>query len=154
MHAARDHGSRASGDAVGHEHGFGGGGRSVIHRGIRHFHAGEFADHRLEFKDRLQCSLCDLWLVRRVRGEELAARNQAVDHHRAVVVVGAGAKKTGVAERVLRGALAEIVENFRLGHLARNVEVALNFRVGRDRREQVVDGADTNFAQHLVAVTG
>ena len=47
-------------DAVGHDHASVAAVDPSYIRGIRHFHAGQFADHRLDFEDRLQCSLCDL----------------------------------------------------------------------------------------------
>ena len=97
MHAARDQSAGASGEAHGHHHGFGRAGRAVVHRGVRDFHAGQFADHRLEFEDGLQRALRDLRLVGRVGGEELAARDQRVDDDRTVVVVGARAEEDGVA---------------------------------------------------------
>ena len=60
-------------------------GRAVVHGRVGDIHAGQFADHRLKLEDRLQRSLRDLRLIRRVRGEELAARNQRVDHHGPIV---------------------------------------------------------------------
>ena len=87
----------ASGDAHGHHHGFRCAGRAVVHGGIGDFHAGELADHGLEFEDGLQRALRDLRLVRRVGGEEFAARDQRVDDDGAVVAIGAGAEEAGVA---------------------------------------------------------
>jgi hypothetical protein len=76
----------ASGDAHGHHDGFGGAGGAVIHGGVGDLHAGELADHGLEFEDGLQGALGDLRLVGSVGGEPLAARDERVDHQRAVVM--------------------------------------------------------------------
>ena len=99
VHAARHHRSVPSGHARRHHHRLGRGGRAVVHGGVRHLHAGQLADHGLKFEDGLQGALRHLRLVRRVGGEELAARDQRVDQHRAVVVVRAGAQEIGVGGR-------------------------------------------------------
>jgi hypothetical protein len=70
-----DHGA-SPGDADRHHGRFGRGGRSVVHGGVGHFHAGQFRDHGLEFEDCLQRALRDLGLIRRIGGEEFSARNQ------------------------------------------------------------------------------
>ncbi len=99
-----DHDSVASGDADGHHHRFGSAGRAVVHGSVGDIHAGQLADHGLEFEDGLQRSLRDLRLVRRVGGEELAALDQRINDDRAVMAIGAGAQKAGVAGCVVRGA--------------------------------------------------
>ena len=53
--------------------GVGGDGRAVVARRVRDVHAGELADRGLVLEDRLEDALAHLGLVRRVRGQELAA---------------------------------------------------------------------------------
>ena len=102
----------ASGEAHGHHDGFGGAGGAVVHGGVGDLHAGELADHGLELEDGLQGALGDLRLIGRVGGEPLAARDERIDDHGAVVVVGAGAEKDVIAGAVLGGAGAEPVDDF------------------------------------------
>ena len=141
-----------AGDARGHHQRFGRAGRAVVHGGVGHVHAGQLADHRLEFEDGLQRALRDLRLVGRVGGEELAARNQRVDDHRAVVRVRAGAEERGVALRAVGGALAEELHDFALRVGARNLEIALQAILGGNGGEQIVDGLGADLAQHDLAV--
>ena len=91
MQAAGEHRLAAPGDAVRHQHGLGAGGRAVVHRGVRHLHAGEQRHLGLELEQVLQRALGDLRLIGRVGGEELAALDQVIDGRRHVVAVGAGA---------------------------------------------------------------
>ena len=152
MQAARHDHRPPAGQADGHHHAFGRRRRTVIHGGVRDFHAGQLADHRLKFEDRLQRALRNLRLIGRVGGEKFAARNQRINNDRAVVKVGAGAQKTGVSVAVLARALAEEVDDFRFRHLARNLEVAGQAVFGGNRRKQIVDRAQANGFQHGFAV--
>ena len=125
---------------------FGGAGRAVVHRGVGDVHAGELADHRLKLEDGLQCSLRDLRLIGRVGGEPFAARDQRVDDDGAVVRVGSGAEEAHVALGAFSGARAEEVDDFALGILARDVEIAGEAVFGRNGGEQVVDGVGADLA--------
>ena len=154
MHAARDDHRAPSGEAHRHHHGFGGGGRTVVHGGVGHFHAGQFADHGLEFEDGLQRALRNLGLVGRVGGQKFAARDERIDDDRPVVGVGAGAEEAGVAVAVFAGALAEPVDDFRLRHLARDFEVAVQAVFGRNGRKQIIDRTRANGLQHGFAIGG
>ena len=89
--------------------------RAVVHGSVGHVHAGELADHRLEFEDGRQRALRDLGLVRRVGGEELPARDDRVDQHGTVVAVNARAEKRRVVRGVLRAASPEILHNLVFG---------------------------------------
>ncbi len=60
--------ARAPDAAPGERHRLGGGGRLVEHRRVGDRHPGEVRDHRLEVDERLEPSLRDLGLVRRVGG--------------------------------------------------------------------------------------
>jgi hypothetical protein len=66
MQVAGEHRLVAARDAVRHQHGFGGRRRPVVHRGVRHLHAGEHGDLGLELEQIVQRALGDLRLVRRV----------------------------------------------------------------------------------------
>ncbi len=87
-------------DAHGHHRRFRHRRRAVIHRRIRHFHAGQLADHRLKLEDRRQRALRNLRLIRRVGSQKFAARNHRIHQHRAVMVVNAGPQKRGVPVRL------------------------------------------------------
>ena len=76
-----------------HQHGLGRGRRAVIDRGVGNLHAGELADQRLIFEQRLQGALAYLGLVRRIRGREFRARNNRVDCARNEMMVDTSAKK-------------------------------------------------------------
>ncbi len=149
VNAAGEDGGVAPGDAHGHHDGFGGAGRAVIHGGVGDLHAGEFADHGLEFEDGLQGALRDLRLIGRVGGEPLAARDERIDDERAVVIVGSGAEHDPIAVAVLGGAGAEPIDDLALGHLGRNRQVAVETELGRDMGEEFVDGGDADLAQHV-----
>src|SRR3990170_4255764 len=64
--------------AHGHHGGLGRGRRSVVVRGRNHVEPGQLGEERLVLVDRLQRALADLRLVGRVRGVELAAREDLV----------------------------------------------------------------------------
>src|SRR5579871_5833809 len=79
-------------------------GRAVVHRSVGDLHAGQLADHRLELKHRLQRSLRDLRLVRRIARQKLSALHKRVDNHRPIVSIYTGTQKA----RITRGiALSE-----------------------------------------------
>ncbi len=100
MHGFRDHHSFAIGDAIGHQHRFGGGRRAIPHGGVGNILAGKLAHHGLKFENGLQRALADFRLIGSVGSEEFSAQQNCVAHHAAQVVVDSGAKKTGVAERI------------------------------------------------------
>ncbi len=138
---AGDDGGVAAGDADGHHDGFGGAGGAVVHAGVGDLHAGELADHGLELEHGLEGALGDLGLVGGVGGEELAAGDDGVDQDGLVVAIDAGAEEGGVAGGVVGGEGLEGVDDFALGVLARDVEIALELVLGGDGGEEVVDRA-------------
>ena len=83
----------AAGDAAGHQTGLRQRARPVVHARVRHVHARQLADHRLQLEHRLERALTDLRLVRRVRGVVLAARNDVSDRARNEVPVSAPAQE-------------------------------------------------------------
>ena len=114
MHRSRDQHAALAGDAHRHHGGFRHGGRAVVHGSVGHVHAGQLADHGLEFEDGGQRALRDLRLVGRVGGQKLAARDHRIHQHRPVVVVDAGAQKGGVAVGVLGRAARGSNRRFRI----------------------------------------
>ena len=115
MHAAGGEDVAAAGGADRHHGRFGHRGGRVVHRRVRHVHARQLADHALKFEDRGERALRDFGLIRRVRGQEFAARHDRIHHHRAVVIVDARAQKARVAipsgGGVFRAARFEIIQN-------------------------------------------
>ena len=154
VHGAGDHGGVAAGDADGHHDGLGRAGGAVVHGGVGDLHAGELADHGLELEGGLEGALGDLGLVGGIGGEELAAGDDGVDEHGAVVAVDAGAEKGRVPGCVTRSKVAEAVDDLGLAVLAGDVQVALELELGGDGGEEVVDGADTDVGKHLGAILG
>ena len=108
MQAAGEDCFGAARDALGHQHGFCGRRRAVIHRGVGDFHAGEKCHLRLEFKKVLQCALRDFRLIGRVGGEEFRTLDQMIDSGRNMVAICACAaeERHRSSGRALRGASA------------------------------------------------
>ena len=108
MQAARQDRLAAFGDALGHQHRFGGGGGTVIERGVGHLHAGQQRHLGLELEQILQRALGDFRLVGRVAGEEFRALDQVIHRAGHMVLVGArtaeewGGPGGGVLRRHLR----------------------------------------------------
>ena len=75
------------------------GARALVHRRVRHRQPGQLRDRGLELEHHLQPALRDLRLVRRVRRQELRARQQVVDQRRDVVVVHARAQERSPRRR-------------------------------------------------------
>ena len=86
-----------------HGNGLGRGGRAVVVRGVGNVHAGQLADHGLEFKGALQNALTDLGLIGRVAGEQLFAGGDGFDNGGDEVAVSARAAKNGLENAVLLG---------------------------------------------------
>src|SRR6185295_12124484 len=106
-----------------HQHCFCEGSRSVVHRGICHFHPGQLAHECLKLKDRLQCSLGNLRLIRCVGGKKLGTRKNMIDDGWNVMRVSAAAEKTDpLRARIARAHLFESVEQLYLGKCGGSVE--------------------------------
>src|SRR5262252_5694737 len=97
MQVARDCDGMPSGQANRHHDGLSRACRTVVHGSIRDFHAGQFADHRLKFEDRLKRALRDLGLIRRIRGKEFTSRDEAVDDYGTVIEISTSSEKASVA---------------------------------------------------------
>ena len=134
--------------------GVGGDGRAVVARRVRDVHAGQLADRGLVLEDRLEHALAHLGLVRRVRGQELAALHDRVDDRGDVVVVDAGAEERELPRRVdvARGERAEMRRELLLGERRLEVERAPEANAGRDVAEELVDRGDADRPEHLLAV--
>jgi len=70
------------------------------------------------------------------------------------VAIGAGAEEAGVAGGVLVGCGAEVVDDFALGLLAGNVEVAGEAVLAGMTSKERVDGRRADVGEHLEAFGG
>ena len=149
-----EHDLLAAGHVAGDEAGIGGDGRPVVAGRVGHVHPGQLADRRLVLEDRLEHALAHLRLVRRVRGQELAAREDRVDDRRHVVVVDPRAEERELLRRVdvLRRELLEMPHELGLGERRLEVEPALEADGSRDVAEQLLDGRDADRLEHLLAI--
>ena len=125
-------------------------GRALVQRGVRDRQPGELRDRGLELEHDLQPALRDLGLVRRVRGQELGARDDRVDERRDVVVVHPGADEADlrVGVRVARGERRQLLEDLGLGEPVGELERAVEAQLGRDVGEQLGRRIDPDLAQH------
>ena len=128
--------------------------RPVVAGRVRDVHPGQLADRGLVLEDRLQDALAHLGLVRRVRGQELAALQDRVDDRGDVVVVDPGAEERELLRRVdvLRGELLQVADELRLGERRLEVELTLEANPGRDVAEELLDRRDADRRQHLLAI--
>ena len=115
----------------------------------------QLADHGLELEDRLQRALAHLRLVRRVRGQELAAREHDVGDGGHVVVVDARRRRT-TAPRRCATFFAASSSRWRASSARRARAATSSSRPkrtpGRDLLEELVDRRDADRGQHLRAV--
>ena len=100
MHGWRDDDFVAPGGVYGHQRRFCKGGRAVVMRRGADIHAGQIADHALEFEDGLQRALAHFGLIGRVSCKEFSASYDVIDQRRNVVVVCACAEEAGVMIQV------------------------------------------------------
>ena len=151
-----EHFAGAAGDAEGHEHGLGDGRAAFVERGVCHFEARELGHHRLKFEDGLQRALARFGLIRRVRCVELAATRDGIHDARNEVIVGTAAEEAdGIASSPILGREGvHVPRQFHLRQRRRDVERPLQAKLGRDRREEVVDGCDADLGEHRSAVFG
>ncbi len=70
------------------------------------------------------------------------------------MAIGARAQEAGVAGGVLVRGSAEVVDDFALGLLARDIEVAGQTVLGRNDGEEIVNGFRADFGEHLMAFGG
>ena len=136
------------------QHGLAQRGRAVVERRVGHIEAGEHALMRLVFEDRLQCSLRNLGLIRRVRGQKLGAEQQLIDARRLVVRVRAPAEKRQMigGGLVARGQFTEPASRLDLRPWPGDVQHAIELHVARNRFEESIDRIDSDDAEHLAHV--
>ena len=145
---------RATRRVLRHEARVGGDGRAVVPGGVRDVHPGQLADRGLVLEDRLQHALAQLRLIRRVRGQELAALQDGVDDGGHVVVVKPGAEEgNGLTRvRVRLGELLEVGRQLLLGERGRQIERAPEPHPSRDVGKELLDGRDADRLEHRVAI--
>ena len=87
---------------------------AVVHGGVCHLQARQFADHRLELVDALERALAHFRLVRRVGGQEFRAAGQVADGAGYEVIVHAAAHEGchPVGRTVAGGHLAHRIVEF------------------------------------------
>ena len=142
----------AAGRRLGDEAGVGRHSRAVVARGVGDVHSGELADRGLVLEDRLQHALRQLGLVRRVRGEELAALQHRVDDRRDVVVVDPGAEERDLVDDVPRGELLQVPRELGLRRAPARRELPSEADAGRDVAEELLDRRDADRREHRLAV--
>ena len=149
MHRGRHQHALRSGaaGAFGHQHRFGQRGRAVVHRRIRHIHAGQPRHHRLVFVDQLQRALAGFGLVRRVRRIKLTATNDLPDRRRDVVFVGAGAGEIEF-DRIHPRAFAQHPVGFHLAQARRHSVQRLDLQRGGNLVEQILDAVRADRSEH------
>ena len=81
-------------DVYGGDDRLGSGGSAVIVGSVGDFHAGQVADHRLVFENRLERTLADLWLVGGVGGVELAPAQERIHDGRHKMMIGPRPQET------------------------------------------------------------
>ena len=96
---------------------------SVVDRGIGNIHSGQFADHRLVLKNRLEHALADLCLIRSVGGEEFLFAGHTLYNRRDIVVVCAGTAEDGAEHNVFSGNFFHCAADFQLGHTRWKVQL-------------------------------
>ena len=122
----------------------------LVQRRVRDRQPGELRDRGLELEHHLQPALRDLGLVRRVRRQELRARDDRVDERRDVVVVHPGAEEADlrVGVGVARGERGEAVEDLGLREPVGQLERAVEAQLGRDVGEQLLGRGDADRLEH------
>src|SRR5206468_4082400 len=113
---------------------------------------GELADRGLVFEDRLEDALAQLGLVRRVRGQELAALQDRVHDRRHVVVVEAGAQERDRRAVVLRRKLLEVRAQLLLAQGRRELELTVEPDARGQVGEELLDVGDADLLQHRLAI--
>ena len=128
--------------------------RAVVPRGVGDVHTGELADHRLVLEDRLEDALAHLRLVRRVRGQELAAGEDRVHDRGHVVVVDPCAEERELLARVgiPPRKLFEMGDELRLRERRLEVERPVEADSLGDVLEELVDGRDPDCGEHRLLV--
>ena len=150
----REHDLRAARVVARDEACVGGDRGAVVAGRVRHVHPRQLADRGLVLEDGLQDALAHLRLVRRVRGEELAAGEKGVGDRGDVVVVDPHPEEAQLARRVgvAPGELLQMPDERRLGQRLRDVERTAEPHPLRDLLEEGVDRVDPDRLEHRLTV--
>src|SRR5690348_14568591 len=70
------------------------------------------------------------------------------------MVVSSGAQEYCISGGVLLTAFAEVVDDLRFRHLARNLEIAIQAILAGNCLEKIVNRMNADLAQHLLAFGG
>src|SRR5207244_8680618 len=127
---------------------------AVVARRVRNVHPGQFADRGLVLEDGLEDALAHLRLVRRVRGQELAALQDGVDDGRHVVVVDPRAEERQLARRVdiAAGEVLEVRDELRLRKRRVERQLAAKADAFGNVAEELLDRRDADRLEHRLAV--
>ena len=136
-------------------HGLSRGGGFIEHRGVRHRHAGQVADHGLEVDQRFHAPLADLSLVGRVGGVPgRVFQDVAQDHARRVGAVIALAYAAG-AHLVVGGHGLEFSQRCGFGNRRRNLHGRGTADAGRDNAfDQAAPRGLADGAEHVRLISG
>ena len=140
----------------GHEHRLGQGAAAFVDTGVGDVHAGQLAEQRLVFEERLQAPLAGFGLISRIGGVVFAAAGDRIDHGGNEVIVTAAAEK---ADRILGGLVAprqllHVLRQFQLGQGRRHVERPLQLQRCRNGLKQIPDRAGADLFQHRLLLVG
>src|SRR5215216_3191192 len=133
-----------------HEGCFHDGVRAVVDGGVGDPESCQLGDHGLELEDRLQGALADLRLVRSVRGQELAARDDGTNGGGYDPIVGPGTEEDREPPDVLLRQGIYLSQRLVLREGRWKIEISFVPRV--DVGEEVVYGLDPDGAQHLLYI--
>jgi len=140
----------------GEVHGFGGGGRAVVVRSVRYFHAGQVGHQRLIFEDGLQRALRNFRLVGRVGGVKFAAPQHVIDNGWDVMMI---CTRTEERDQMLANILiggrhfAQLSGGFHFGERGGQVQFRETM-LGRDCLEQVVQRFHADGLEHRIPFCG
>ena len=128
--------------------------RRLVERGVRDRQPGQLRDRRLVLEHHLQRPLGDLRLVRRVRRQELRARQDRVDQRRHVVVVHARPEERDLVlgRDVLRGEVAQVPVDLLLGLAGGQVDRPPEPHPFGHVGEQLVDRLRADRREHRAAI--
>ena len=137
-------------ERVAHRHRFGGGGCFVEQRRVGDLQPGEVDHHRLEIEQRFEPALCDLRLIRRVRGVPARILEDVSLNHRRRHAIGVAHADERAEDLVLRRQRPEVGENFELGQPLREIEALAPANPPRDCcLYQLIERREAERFQHL-----
>jgi hypothetical protein len=106
----------------------------------------------LKLKHRLQGPLGDFRLVRGVGRKELTARQQGINHHGAIVRIGAGAQQGHTFAAGFGGRLLEELQDFGFGKRPGKVQPSFQPQVRVDLLKEFLDMSVAGGAEHGLPV--